>query len=100
MKEGWGPDFVRSVYQANFAKGAVISDESVLFDLLVGLGQDGARVLQEATSPEIKDALKAQTELAWEKGLFGAPSFTVGDELFWGNDRMEAAMAWARGAQA
>lgn len=100
LKEGWGPDFVRSVYQANFAKGAVISDESVLSDLLVGLGQDGARVLQEATSPEIKDALKVQTELAWEKGLFGAPSFTVGDELFWGNDRMEAAMAWARGAQA
>jgi 2-hydroxychromene-2-carboxylate isomerase len=32
------------------------------------------------------------------RGLFGAPSFTVGDELFWGNDRLETALAWAQRA--
>jgi 2-hydroxychromene-2-carboxylate isomerase len=39
-----------------------------------------------------------QTEEAAARGLFGAPSFTVGDELFWGNDRLEEALAWAKGA--
>src|SRR6476620_1598896 len=47
-----------------------------------------------ANSPAIKERLKAQTAEAEARGLFGAPSFTVGDELFWGNDRLEAALAW------
>ena len=42
-----------------------------------------------ANTPANKDALKAQTEEAAARGMFGAPSFTVGDELFWGNDRLE-----------
>lgn len=48
-----------------------------------------------ANTPQIKDALKAQTAEAIQRGVFGAPSFTVGDELFWGNDRLEDAVAWA-----
>lgn len=96
LKEGWGRDFVRAVYQANFAKGALISDETIVAGLLAELGQDSGRVLAAANAPANKEALKDQTEQAWEKGLFGAPSFTVGDELFWGNDRMEAAFAWAQ----
>ncbi|MBS0552318.1 MAG: DsbA family protein, partial [Proteobacteria bacterium] len=46
-----------------------------------------------------KTALREQTERAVELGLFGAPSFRVDGELFWGNDRLEDALAWARGAQ-
>ena len=47
---------------------------------------------------QIEDAaaLKAQTGDAVARSLFGAPSFTVGEELFWGNDRLEEAVAWAR----
>ena len=48
-----------------------------------------------ANAPENKERLKRQTEEATARGLFGAPSFTVGDELFWGNDRLEDAIAWA-----
>ena len=51
-----------------------------------------------ANAPETKEALKLQTEQAASRGLFGAPSFIVGDELFWGNDRLEAALAWAKRA--
>jgi 2-hydroxychromene-2-carboxylate isomerase len=40
--------------------------------------------------------LRAQNDEAVALGLFGAPSFTVRDELFWGNDRLEAALAWAK----
>ncbi|MCE7998942.1 MAG: 2-hydroxychromene-2-carboxylate isomerase [Rhodobiaceae bacterium] len=95
MEEGWGPDFVRAVYRANFVDGLIISDDAVIARLLGGLGQDPGIVTTKAYAPENKDRLKAQTERAWDLGLFGAPSFTVGDELFWGNDRMEAAIEWA-----
>lgn len=95
MEEGWGPDFVRAVYRANFVDGLTISDDAVIARLLEGLGQDPGFVTTKAYAPENKDRLKAQTERAWDMGLFGAPSFTVGDELFWGNDRMEAAIEWA-----
>jgi 2-hydroxychromene-2-carboxylate isomerase len=42
-----------------------------------------------------KDALKANSSAAIEAGIYGAPSFTVGDELFWGDDRLEQALDWA-----
>ena len=95
MDEGWGPDFARAVYQANFVEGALISDDGVIADLLSTLKLDVAATLERAYAQDNTARLKAQTESAWEKGLFGAPSFTVGDELFWGNDRMETAVAWA-----
>ncbi len=95
MAEGWGPDFVRAVYHANFVDGLIISDDAVIASLLDGLGQDPVAVTEKAYAPENKERLKVQTDRAWDIGLFGAPSFTVGDELFWGNDRMETAIEWA-----
>ena len=59
------------------------------------LGLDAAQVLQLANSPGNKEALKAQTPRAVERGIFGAPSFVVGNELFWGDDRLEDAFDWA-----
>ena len=61
------------------------------------VGGDPDAAWAQANTPEIKDALKAQTDEAIKRGIFGAPSFTVGDELFWGNDRLEDAVAWAVG---
>lgn len=95
MEEGWGPDFARSIYQANFVDGLIISDDAVIADRLVALGLDPRAVTEKAYAPENKERLKVQTDRAWDLGIFGAPSFTVGEELFWGNDRMENAMAWA-----
>ena len=67
--------------------------------LLVALGQTPEPLLAAAQSPEIKQRLRGQTDEAVRGGIFGAPSVTVGDELFWGNDRLEAAVAWyQRGA--
>lgn len=94
--EGWTPEFTRAVYRANFAEGKDISDDAVLSDILESLGRISEAVLGEANGPENKDALRAQTEEAMRLGIFGAPSFTVGEELFWGNDRLEQAVDWAR----
>ena len=92
---GWAPDFVRAVYTANFAERRDIADDGVLGALLGGLGVDAAAAVAAANTPENKERLKKQTEEAIARGLFGAPSFTVEGELFWGNDRLEEAIDWA-----
>ena len=54
-------------------------------------------VLQEASSNKTSSAYEEETELARVKGIFGAPSFTVKDEIFWGDDRLEDAIRYAKG---
>ena len=94
--EPWGPAFTRRVYLANFAEQKDISDEGVLAGILSALCLDAAAFTARANEPANKERLKAQTDEAIAKGIFGAPSFVVGDELFWGNDRLEAALDWAK----
>ena len=94
--EPWLPDFVEAVYAGNFARDADISDPAFLAGVLDTLGASGERVVALAGTSEIKQRLRDQTERARELGIFGAPSFRVGDELFWGNDRLGDAIAWAR----
>ena len=91
----WLPDFVRGAYRANFAEQKGIADDAVLTEILARAGADPAAAVAAANAPENKDRLKKQNEEAIACGVFGAPSFTVGDELFWGNDRLEEAIAWA-----
>lgn len=91
----WLPDFVRAIYHANFAEDAEISDPDVVARCLVAVGQDAAAILETAQTPAVKDRLKSNTSEAMDRGIFGAPSFVVGRELFWGNDRLEEALEWA-----
>lgn len=91
----WLPGFVRAIYQANFTEDAEISNPEVVARCLSALGQDCAAILETAQTPIAKDKFKAQTAEAMERGIFGAPSFIVGRELFWGNDRLEEALEWA-----
>jgi 2-hydroxychromene-2-carboxylate isomerase len=93
-EEPWLPEFVRRVYAANFAEDLEISDPSVIASILEGLGQP-ASLLSVAETSEAKSKLRSQTDRAEKLGIFGAPAFVVGSELFWGNDRLEAAIAWA-----
>jgi 2-hydroxychromene-2-carboxylate isomerase len=92
----WLPAFVRATYRANFADDREIADPAVLAELLIALEIAPEPILAAAQTTEIKQRLRAQTDEAIERGIFGAPAFTVGDELFWGNDRLETAIAWAR----
>ena len=94
--EPWCADFVRAVYRANFAQDREISEPAVIAEILRDLGRDAAAVLERAGSTEVKAALRAQTERAIELGIFGAPSFVGGVELFWGNDRLEDAIERCR----
>jgi 2-hydroxychromene-2-carboxylate isomerase len=96
LPQGWGEDYCRAIYRAEFGDGRDIGEAPMLTDIIRALGQDSERVLTQGQSDEIKAALRAQTEEAQTLGIFGAPSFVTSDgELFWGNDRLEAALAWA-----
>lgn len=91
--------FTRAVYQAEFELGLTISDHTVLANALAQAGDVEAEALRLAETPDVKLALRAATEEAQAVGLFGAPTFVTPDgELFWGFDRMDEAMAWARNA--
>ena len=93
----WIPEFVRAVYRANFVDDREIADRAVLADVLAGLGLDADETLARAGGEPAKARLRERTEAARALGIFGAPSFVVGDELYWGNDRLEMALAHASG---
>lgn len=95
LKADWGKEFCKRVFQAEFAHGEDISDPQVLVRIALDVGapQD---VLQLAVTPENKLCLRTQSERAMQLDLIGAPSFTVGGELFWGDDRLEDALDWAQ----
>ncbi len=95
LHEGWGQAFARAVYKAEWAEGADISDAQTLARLVAAAGGDPTAAATRMQSPEIKSALRANTDDAIARGVFGAPSFTVGEELFWGDDRLEDALDWA-----
>jgi 2-hydroxychromene-2-carboxylate isomerase len=95
-EEGWCAEFSRAVYHANFAEDRDIAQPEVIGSIVAALGRAAPAVLERAATAEIKERLKAQTSEAMSRGIFGAPSFTIGDELFWGNDRLDEAVAWAR----
>jgi 2-hydroxychromene-2-carboxylate isomerase len=91
--EGWGLAFAQRVFVMNFVEDREIDDEANMRALLSELGVDDA--LEKALSAPYKEKLRAQTARAEELGLFGAPTFVVGRELFWGQDRMRQAFDWA-----
>lgn len=76
----------RGLFQAYWAEDRAIDDPAVIADVI---GVDAAA---EATTAEAKAALRTATDEAVARGAFGAPSFFVGDELFFGNDRLEWAV--------
>lgn len=95
--EGWVDRFSLSIFQAQFQHGQNISDKAVLMDILTRMDLDAAEIMHRATSEQsIKDSLRAATKAAQDAGIFGAPSFvTRNGELFWGNDRLDDAIACA-----
>jgi 2-hydroxychromene-2-carboxylate isomerase len=92
----WEFEFCRRVMLANFADDRDIGDEAVIRDILAGLGVDGGAIIAAAQGDACKAALRARTACAQDRGVFGAPTFFVGDEMFWGNDRLEDALAYLR----
>jgi 2-hydroxychromene-2-carboxylate isomerase len=96
MREGWGADFVRVAYRRWFQAGEETGSEPNLSSSLRDIGQDPERVLGLANSPAANETMLAETDAARSLGIFGSPTFVVGEELFWGDDRLDDAISWYR----
>ena len=80
--------------------GDVVLDQDIegagaVSQVLSSIGQDPAAWIGRATSDQVKLRLRMHTEEAKARGTFGAPTFFAGEEMFWGNDRLEQALEWA-----
>ena len=96
LRHDWGPAFCRAVYRAAFAESGQLNDFGLLTDLVTRVGgdaQDIAAQLEDATE---KTRLRAQVQRAQQLGMFGAPSFVVEEEIYWGLDRLDMALDHAR----
>ena len=95
LEEGWGPAYIRETYRRWFEEGAPAGEEPNLSASLAELGLDPGAVIARADAEATVAALALATDAAEADGLFGVPSFVVAGELFWGDDRLEDALAHA-----
>lgn len=92
-EQGEAGPFCREVFRRNFAEDGEIGEAALVAEILTSLGLPAAALITLASAEETKAKLRAQTELAQKKGIFGAPTFFAGEEMFWGNDRLDDALA-------
>lgn len=90
----WVPEFCRQMFRANFALDREINSNDFVIETLNSLGLDGIRLVNEAQTEEKKQLLRAQSDEAAQRGIFGAPTFFARGEMFWGNDRLEDALSF------
>ncbi len=95
-REGWCVAFVQAAFRHWFEQGAEPGLEPALSASIRAAGQDPERVLPLVDGEEIGRAYDGVTAEARALGIFGSPTFAVGPELFWGDDRLEHALSWAR----
>jgi 2-hydroxychromene-2-carboxylate isomerase len=81
--------FHRAIYPAFWAEGENLGEPEVLTRVLEKAGLDARALLEGASDPAVRAELRATTEEAVARGAFGAPTFFVGDEMFFGNDRLD-----------
>ncbi|RMG11853.1 MAG: 2-hydroxychromene-2-carboxylate isomerase [Deltaproteobacteria bacterium] len=87
----------QALFRAYWVIGQDVSDPEVVARILADAGLDGPALVERAGSPEIKEALRRETDTAVARGIFGAPAFVVDGALFWGQDRLDFVEAAALG---
>ena len=81
--------YCAAMFRAIWVDAINLGDPAVLAATLTGAGCDPAALLALSAEPEVKEALKARTDAAVQRGIFGAPTMFVGDQMFWGQDRLD-----------
>ena len=87
-REGVLAPYVEAVYQHMWERPKKMDDPEVFGAALLESGLDAERLLARARDQDVKDTLAANTQRAFERGAFGIPTFFVGDEMFFGKDRL------------
>ena len=85
--------YLDAVFRAIWVEGLDMNDPAVVGQVLTKAGLDPAAIDAMANEQATKDQLKAVTLRAIERGVFGAPTFFIGDQMYWGQDRIEQVKA-------
>jgi 2-hydroxychromene-2-carboxylate isomerase len=88
---GRGREFTLRAFRNAFQLGAELSRPARVFEAAQQAGLDGIETQRAIADPEVKAALREATDEAYRIGVFGVPTIAIGDELFWGDDRLEDA---------
>jgi len=89
LKQGEFPDIHQGLFDAMWVKEENLSDKEVLAGVIASAGCDTEKYIADIARQEIKDELKANTAEAIRRGAFGAPTFYIGEQMFFGNDRFD-----------
>ena len=87
-------DFARALYRGYFVENRDLSQPETVVEAAQALGVDGDALVAAVQDQAIKDRLRAENDAAIERGVFGSPTVFVGDEMFWGHDRLEMIDRW------
>lgn len=96
LAEGWGKPYIVASYRRWFVDGLEPGLEPNLSASLAEAGQRTARSVERAGGDDVVELYEAATAEARRLGVFGSPSFAVRGEVFWGDDRLDDAIAWFR----
>jgi|TARA_B110000238_G_C16119191_1_gene436329 2-hydroxychromene-2-carboxylate isomerase len=88
--------YIDNIFNSVWQDGLNMNDENIIEKVLKNLNVNPKTFLLRSTSSSIKDSLKKRTSEAYEKGVFGAPSFISNNKVFWGQDRIEFALNEAK----
>lgn len=86
-----------AAFRAIWAEQRNLGDATVVAEVLGSVGLDAPAVLAMAVEPSVKESLRLRTQQAVDRGVFGAPTFFVGEAMFWGQDRLDFVRAALQG---
>ena len=88
--------YIDNIFNAIWQDGLNLNDENIIQKILKNLNVNPKTFFLRITSSSIKDSLKKKTGEAYDKGVFGAPTFISNNKIFWGHDRIEFALNEAK----
>ena len=91
---GTARDFAQALYRGYFVENRDLSQPETVVAAAQALGVDGDALVAAVQDQAIKDRLRAENDAALDRGVFGSPTVFVGDEMFWGHDRLEMIDRW------
>ena len=87
-QDQFGP-YIETVFEASWVNGENMGDAETVANVLTNAGLDAQHIIANTQEPEVKAALISHTEAAVARGCFGAPTMFIGDDMFFGQDRMQ-----------
>ena len=92
-EDGIEHQYIEKIIEALWIGGLNLNDQTIIDKVLKNLGINPKTFALRLSNQNVKDELKKRTQDAFEKGIFGAPTFFVNNKVFWGQDRLEFALA-------